>query len=412
MVRWHSVQACAIVTPMKLNFGRDHLAIPGPSTIPSRVLAAMQQPAPNIYAGPLIDLTEQTYQGLMRIAKSSGQLVSYVGNGHAAWEACLSNTLSPGDEVIALVNGRFGGMWSIIAEALGVNVKWIEAKGTEANNTDELLKALQADSTHKIQAVLMVQTDTSNSIINCVESVRNAMNAATHPALLMVDAIASFACEELHVDAWGIDVLVTACQKGLMTPPGLAFNIISDRVWQLHDKASRNTPYWDWKPRVEGELFPEKFGGTPPTHLLLGLSEAVKMLEEEGIENTWARHRAHAECVWAAVDAWSADGDIRCYISDKTLRSTAVTSIATAHEDAIRIQEWASEHTGVTLGVGLLPVAGAGLDNNQFRIGHMGHLSPPMILGTLSCVNSALIALNIKHGDGAIDAACNVIAAY
>lgn len=404
--------ACAIVTSMKLNFGRDHLAIPGPSTMPSRVLAAMQQAAPNIYAGPLVDQTEQTYQGLLRIAKSSGQLVSYVGNGHAAWEASLSNTLSPGDEVIALVNGRFGGMWSQIAEALGVKVTWIQSAGTAAINTDELLSALQADSNHNVQAVLMVQTDTSNSIVNSVEAVRTTMDAAMHPALFMVDAIASFACEPLRVDEWGVDVLVTACQKGLMTPPGLAFNIISDKVWQWHAKASRNTPYWDWEPRVKGELFPEKFGGTPPTHLLLGLSEAVKMLEEEGIENTWARHKAHAECVWAAVDAWSAQGDIRCYIGSKKLRSTAVTSIVTANEDAVRIQDWISEHTGVVLGVGLWAEAGAGLDNNQFRIGHMGHLSPPMILGTLSCVNSALIALDIKHGDGALDAACKVIAAH
>ena len=395
---------------MKLTFGRDHLAIPGPSTMPSRVLAAMQQAAPNIYAGPLVDLTEHTYQGLLRIAKSSGQLISYVGNGHAAWEASLSNTLSPGDEIIALVNGRFGGIWATVAEALGVKVTWIRSEGPSAIDTDALLSALHADGGHRVQAVLMVQTDTANSIVNSVEAVRNTMNEAEHPALLMVDAIASFACEPLRMDDWGVDVLVMACQKGLMTPPGLAFNIISDKVWPFHAKASLNTPYWDWKPRVSGELFPEKFGGTPPTHLLLALSEAVKMLEEEGIENTWARHRAHAECVWAAVDAWSAGGYIRFNIDNKALRSTAVTSIVTQNEDAKRIQEWISDHTGVVLGVGLLPEQG--IDNSQFRIAHMGHLSPPMILGTLSCINSALIALDIKHGAGALDAACKVIAAH
>jgi len=276
--------------------------------MPSRVLAAMQQPAPNIYAGPLLDLTEQTYQGLQRIAKTDGELISFVGNGHAAWESALCNTLSSGDEVVALVNGRFGGMWAQITEALGVKVRWIQSDSRQALNIDELQQALMADKSRGIQAVLMVQTDTSSSVINDVQAVRQAMNEADHPALLMVDAIASLGCEPLHMDKWGIDVLVAACQKGLMTPPGLAFNFISDRVWQWHAKANRNTPYWDWKPRVNGLLFPEKFGGTPPTHLLLGLSEAVKMLEEEGIENTWARHRAHAECVWAAVDAWGSEG--------------------------------------------------------------------------------------------------------
>jgi len=388
--------ACAIVTVMKLNHGRDHLAIPGPSTMPS---------------GPLLDITEQTYAGLGRIAKTKGQLISYVGNGHAGWEAALCNTLSTGDEVIALVNGRFGGMWAQITESLGVKVRWIQSDSTQALNVDELTKALSADKSRGIQAVLMVQTDTSSSAINDVQAVRNVMNNTDHPALLMVDAIASLACEPLHMDNWGIDVLVAACQKGLMTPPGLAFNFISEKVWQWHAKANRNTPYWDWEPRVNGLMFPEKFGGTPPTHLLLGLSEAVKMLEEEGIENTWARHKAHAQCVWAAVDAWSEDGEIKCYLDNPALRSTAVTSVSTAADDATRIQQWASEHTGVVLGVGLHPEAGAGIDGSQFRIGHMGHLSPPMLMGTLSCINSALIALGIPHGTGALDAASQVIAA-
>ncbi len=395
---------------MKLNFGRDHLAIPGPSTMPSRVLAAMQQPAPNIYAGPLLDMTDQTYAGLKRIAKSSGQLISYVGNGHAAWEACLSNTLSPGDTVIAMVNGRFGGIWAQIAEALGVNVQWIRSAAEQSVDVNQLQQLLGDDSHHKIQAVLCVQTDTSSSISNDIAAVRQAMDEANHSALLLVDGIASFACEPMLMDEWGIDVLVAACQKGLMTPPGLAFNFVSDKAWQWHKKASRNTPYWDWHPRVNGELFPEKFGGTPPTHLLLGLHEAVKMLEEEGIENTWERHRVHAQCVWAAITAWSQQGKIACFIQDQAVRSTAVTTITTGDEDAKRIQEWIQENTGVVLGVGLKAQAGAGLANNQFRIGHMGHLSPPMILGTLSCVNSALLALDIEHGAGALDQACRVIA--
>jgi alanine-glyoxylate transaminase/serine-glyoxylate transaminase/serine-pyruvate transaminase len=370
----------------------------------------MQQPAPNIYAGPLLDMTEQTYAGMKRIAKSSGQLISYVGNGHAAWEACLCNTVSPGDSVVAMVNGRFGGIWAKIAEALGVDVQWIRSAADNSVDAEQLRKVLKADSQQKIKAVLSVQTDTSSSISNDIAAVRQALDDTGHPALLLVDGIASFACEPMLMDEWGIDVLVAACQKGLMTPPGLAFNFVSDKAWQWHKKASRNTPYWDWQPRVSGELFPEKFGGTPPTHLLLALHEAVKMLEEEGIENTWERHRTHAQCVWAAVDAWRGQGDIGFYIQDPTVRSTAVTTITTGDKDATRIQEWIQENTGVVLGVGLKAQVGEGLANNQFRIGHMGHLSPPMIMGTLSCVNSALLALDIEHGAGALDQACRVIA--
>ncbi len=376
--------------------------------MPSRVLAAMQQPAPNIYAGPLLDLTAETYAGLTRLAKSSGQLISYVGNGHAAWEACLSNTLNPGDKVVALVNGRFGGAWAKIAESMGVEVSWIRSAGAEPVDLAQLKIELDSDSAQTIKAVLMVQTDTSTSIINDVKAARQVIDGTGHSALFLVDGIASLACEPFYMDDWGVDVLVAACQKGLMTPPGLAFNFLSQKAWVNHSKIKNPSPYWNWQPRLDGKLFPEKFGGTPPTHLLLGLHEAVKMLEEEGIENTWQRHRQHAQCVWAAIGQWSNQGNIRQFIADEALRSTAVTTLLS--DDAERIQNWTQVNTGVTLGVGLHANVDDGVANNQFRIGHMGHLSPPMILGTLSSINSALIALDIEHGSGALDAACGVIA--
>ncbi len=226
----------------------------------------------------------------------------------------------------------------------------------------------------------------------------------------MVDAIASFACEPMQMHAWGVDVLITASQKGLMTPPGLAIVFIGEKVWALHDSAQLNTPYWDWKPRANPSVFPEHFGGTPPTHHLFGLREAVDMLLEEEMEHVWERHRILASCVWASVDAWGAGGEMRCHVPMPAHRSTAVTAIDTAAGDASRLREWCEKQMGVILGVGLKPTPTATVVDDGFRIGHMGHLSPAMLFGTLGCVDAGLKALDIPHGSGALEVASAWIA--
>ncbi|ASJ70718.1 pyridoxal-phosphate-dependent aminotransferase family protein [Granulosicoccus antarcticus] len=211
---------------MSLAFGRDHLAIPGPSVIPDRVLRAMHRSAPNIYAGPLVDLTAGLLSDLKKIARCEGHAVFYIGNGHAGWEASLCNTLSRGDRILALVTGRFGRGWVQMARGLGIEVETLEFAEAEPAGPTRLQAALQADTKHAFKAVITVQTDTSTSSTNDIPALRQAIDAAGHPALFMVDAIASFACEPMQMHDWSVDVLITASQKGMMTPPGLAIVFI------------------------------------------------------------------------------------------------------------------------------------------------------------------------------------------
>lgn len=395
---------------MSLAYGRDHLAIPGPSVIPERVLRAMHRPAPNIYAGDLVDITETIFQDLGSLARCSGDTVIYIGNGHAAWEASLSNTLSRGDKLLGLATGRFGLGWAQAAEAMGAEVQMLDFGAGKPVDPGQVEAALRADTEHRIKVVTTVQTDTGTSVTNDIPAIRAAIDAAQHPALFMVDCIASFACEPFDMDAWGVDVMLAASQKGLMTPPGLAFLFINDKAHEVSQSANLKTPYWDWHSRITASVFPMKFGGTPPTHHLFGLREALNILQEEGIENTWQRHRSLASCVWAAVDAWASGSHISFNVSDPAHRSPAVTTIKTADGEASALREWCETEAGLTLGVGLDLVPADGGTHNLFRIGHMGHLNPPMLLGTLATTDVGLKALGIAHGSGALESACRVLA--
>ena len=394
---------------MKLASGRDHLAIPGPSVIPDRVLRAMHRSAPNIYAGELVDMTATVLRDLKTVAGCSGSVALYHGNGHAAWEAGLCNLFSRGDQVLVLVTGRFGNAWAQMVEDLGIQAHRIEFGSDQPVDASAVAKALLADSAHDIKAVLTVQTDTASSSSNDIPAVRDALNQVGHPALLVVDAIASFGCEPFYMDEWGVDVLLTASQKGLMTTPGLGIVFAGERVWAAHEVAGLNTPYWNMKPRISPTMFPDHFCGTPPTHLIYGLREALDMLLEEGLTNVWQRHDALSSCVWSAVDAWGTDGDIRCNIPLAAHRSSAVTAIRTAPGDASRLREWCERQTGVVLGVGLGASASQPPQDSMFRIGHMGHLNPAMLLGTLGCIDAGLKSLGIAHGQTAMAAATQSI---
>jgi len=397
---------------MTLAHGRDHLAIPGPSVIPSRVLGAMHQPAPNIYGGALIEMTESIYRDLAMLAGSRHEPVIYIGNGHAAWEASLVNVLSRGDRLLGLVTGRFGYGWAKMAEQLGAQCDYLDFGTRTGVDAGQLEATLRADRTRSIKVITTVLSDTASGVRNDIPAIRAAIDAAAHPALLMVDAICSFACEPFDMDGAGVDVMVTGCQKGLMTPPGLAFVFPGDRAIEARASADLVTPYWDWSPRREYTMFPERFCGTPPTHHLFGLREALDMLLEEGISTVWRRHRTLAEAVWAAIECWGAAdaSHIASHVTDKTVRSHAVTTVMTAPGDAPRIREWCEQEAGVTLGIGFA------VDDTTkdaiFRIGHMGHLNPPMLLGTLASIEAALVSLGISHGRGAVDAAASVIARY
>ncbi len=394
---------------MTLSRGRDLFAIPGPSTIPDRVLRAMHRATPNIYEGELIGLTETVTADLKRLARTEAQAAIYICNGHGAWEAAIANTLAPGDRVLVPATGRFAKGWADMAARLGIETEILDFGTAAPADPAAITTVLKADPA--IRAVLAVHTDTSSSVLNDIPAIRAAIDAANHPALLMADCIASFACDRFEMDAWGVDLAVTACQKGLMTPPGLGFVFAGDKALAARRALLGVSPYWDILPRVEPAIFYQRFCGTAPTHHLYGLREALDMILEEGLEAVWTRHATFARLIHAAVDRWAETGDLRLNVPDPAHRSNAVTTIRTAPGDGDRLRAWCDAEAGLTLGVGLgLEGPGSGTGDDIFRIGHMGHLNPPMILGTLAVTEAGLKALGIPHGEGAVEVAARLLA--
>ena len=249
-----------------LSQGRGYLAIPGPSVMPEAVLNAMHRPAPNIYAGEIVDMMPPLMEDLRRIAGTQHQVAMYIGNGHAAWEASLSNVVAPGDKVLVPATGRFGHGWGDAATGIGADVEVMDFGLQSTMDIDQIADRLEADTNHEIKAVLAVHVDTSTSVINDIAGLRAALDAADHPALLMVDCIASFACDRFEMDNWGADVMVTACQKGLMVPPGVSFVFFNDRAAAVRDAMPRVSRFWDWTPRANPEEFYQYHCGTAPTH--------------------------------------------------------------------------------------------------------------------------------------------------
>jgi alanine-glyoxylate transaminase/serine-glyoxylate transaminase/serine-pyruvate transaminase len=397
---------------MSLSQGRQYLAIPGPSVMPDRVLQAMHQPCPNIYEGGLIEMTHSLIPDLKYVAGTMGNAVIYVANGHGAWEAAVSNILAAGDTVLVLATGRFCVGWGEMASSLGVEVETIDFGGQHTIEYDQVRDHLRADTSGRIKAVMAVHVDTSTSVRNDISALRGAIDASGHNALLMVDCIASLGCDEFRMDDWGVDVMVSACQKGLMTPPGIAFVFFSDKAGAVRNAMERVSAYWDWNPRVKPDLYYKYFCGTAPTQHLLGLREALDMIREEELQQIWARHEALACAVWAACSAWGEGGPLTMNIADPALRSRAVTALAIGAPDGTRLRRWTEHQAGLTLGIGLNMATPE--DPNAdgfFRIGHMGHVNAQMIMGTLGSIQAGLIALDIPHGPGGLDAAARALAA-
>lgn len=386
--------------------GRHLLAIPGPSVVPDRVLNAMHRASPNIYTGELHDLTHSLIPDLRKIARTRHQAAIYIVNGHGAWEAALSNVLSRGDTVLVLATGRFGLGWGEMARGVGAQVQTIDFGANSDIDNHRVSEALAADTAHKIKAVLAVHVDTSTSIKSDIAALRQAMDRTGHPALLMVDCIASMGCDPFEMDEWGVDVTVAASQKGLMTPPGLGFVWFNHKAEIARETANCVTAYWDWKPRVRPAAYHQFFDGTAPTHHLYGLRAALDMILEEGLDNVWARHRGLARAIWAACEAWGKGGTLRLNVADPAKRGHSVTSIFAGNGAGDLLRDWTERSAGVTLGIGL----GREPAQDYFRIGHMGHVNAHMVLGTLATIQSGLTALNIPHGPGALAAATDVVA--
>ena len=390
---------------MSLANGRAYLAIPGPSVIPDAVLRSMHRASPNIYEGELHDLTDSLIPDLKAVAMTKQNVAIYIGNGHAAWEAALSNVLSEGDTVLVLATGRFCIGWGEMAEGLGVTVQTIDFGDRADVDLAKVEDALRADKTGKIKAVLAVHVDTSTSVKNDVAGLRRVLDSTGHEALLMADCIASLGCDRFEMDAWGVDVMVAACQKGLMTPAGICFVYYNAKADAR--RPSRVSRYWDWRARTEPEHYFQYFDGTAPTHHLYGLRTALDMIKDEGLDHVFARHEALAKTVWAAFDCWSTEGPLALNIADPVKRSHAVTSATAGSPNADALLHWCEHKAGLTLGIGL----GRTPADAFFRIGHMGHVNAQMIMGVLGTMEAGLIALKIPHGKGAVEAAASVIAA-
>ncbi len=396
---------------MSLSHGRPYLAIPGPSVVPDRVLQAMHQPAPNIYGSAIERMVEGIVTDLKVVARTEHNVAIYICNGHGAWEAALANVLSRGDKVLVLATGLFGLGWAGIATGLGAEVEVIDYGNRSDIDMARLEAALRADTGGKIKAVMAVHVDTSSSVRNDIAGVRAVMDAVGHGALLMADCIASLAVDRFEMDAWGVDVMVAASQKGLMLPPGLGFVYFNDKADAVRDAADCVSSYWDWRPRARPDGFYQYFAGTAPTHHLFGLHEALKMLvHEEGVEAAWARHAKLAETVWAAFEAWGAQGSVELNILDASKRSHAVTAVRIGAPLGTALRDWVSERAGVTLGIGIgMAPPGDPAWHGFFRVGHMGHVNAHMVLGVLGVIEAGMVSLGIEHGEGALAAAAKVV---
>ncbi|HXI05439.1 MAG: pyridoxal-phosphate-dependent aminotransferase family protein [Bradyrhizobium sp.] len=384
---------------MTVRAGREFLAIPGPTTMPDEVLQAMHRPALDIYSREMVDLSDGLHDDLSKLFKTKNRSYIHIANGHGAWEAAISNVLSRGDRILVLESGRFAIGWGNAAELMGVEVEVLKGDWRRAVRPAEVEERLRQDKAHTIKAILVAQVDTASGVWNDIETIGKAIKASGHPALFMVDTVASLGCMPFEMDAWGVDVAMSGSQKGLMTPPGLGFVSASDRAREVHKKANLRTPYWDWTER-EGTEHYRRYAGTAPVHLLYALRKAIDMLFAEGLENTFERHRLLGEAVRRAVSAWSEGQVLGFNIAEASARSNTVTTVTMNGHDPLPLHRFCKEKCGVVLGVGI-----GELHGQAFRIAHMGHVNAPMILGTLSVIEVALNALQIPHGKGGTTAA-------
>jgi alanine-glyoxylate transaminase / serine-glyoxylate transaminase / serine-pyruvate transaminase len=385
---------------MTVRAGREFLAIPGPTTMPDEVLQAMHRPALDIYSREMIDLSDGLHRDLSKLFATKGRSYIHIANGHGAWEAVLSNVLSRGDKVLVLESGRFAVGWGIAAGMMGAEVEVLRGDWRRAVRSEEVEARLRQDKAHEIKAILVAQVDTASGVVNDIEAIGKAVKASGHPALFMVDAVASLGCMPFEMDKWGIDVAMSGSQKGLMTPPGLGFVAANDRAQAVHKTANMRTPYWDWTER-EGSEHYRRYAGTAPVHLLFALRQAIDMLFAEGLDNVFERHRLLGEAVRRAVAVWAEGQVLSLNISEPSERSDTVTTVLVSGDhDPIRLQRYCKQKCGVVLGTGI-----GDLQGQSFRIAHMGHVNAPMVLGTLGVIEVGLNALEIPHGKGGTEAA-------
>lgn len=392
---------------MSVQRGWQFFMHPGPTNIPQQVLAAMARPAVDFTGPGFVTLREACMAGLKSVLKTrQGLPILYASSGHGAWEASIENMFSPGERVLVCDTGYFAENWAHMARAHGIEVELLPAAPRRAVDPGAIEARLQQDRAHAIKAVLMVQNETATGIRHPVGEARAAIDRARHPALLFVDTISSLASYDFRMDEWGVDLVVGGSQKGLMLPPGMAFTAVSPGAWAVSQEARCARRYFDWRNMVEDGR-QVRFCGTAPIHFFYGLEVSLAMLMEEGLENVFARHRRLADATRACVDAWAGGGGPECYAFERGEASDSLTAVLMpAGCDADRVRAHAESQHGVALGRGL-----AALQGRVFRIGHMGALNAPMLLGALAAIELTFRDLGVVHGRGGLDAAMQVLSA-
>ncbi|MES0810425.1 aminotransferase class V-fold PLP-dependent enzyme [Roseibium sp. SCPC15] len=389
---------------MTLRNGKEFLMIPGPTNVPEEVLRAMHRPAVDIYEGPLLETTDYCLKSLKKLFRTAGKTYIYAANGHGAWDSALCNTLKRGDKILVLESGRFALGWGEAAAVSGLDVEVLPGAWDKGVDPARLEERLRQDSAHEIAAVLVVQVDTASGVWNDVAALRKAIDAANHPALYMVDTIASLGCMPFEMDEWGVDVALTGSQKGLMCPPGLSFVAAGPKADKAHETADLRTNYTDWTFRQGPEHY-QKYCGTPPEHLLFAFHKALDLIFAEGLEKVWHRHALLGEATRRAVAEWSRNGAVEFNISDPHARSNSVTVLRLANGDAAALRAFTKDVCGVTVGGTIGELSGKGI-----RIAHMGHVNAVMLLGTLAAIELGFEKLAIPYGKGGVQAAIDYLA--
>lgn len=376
--------------------GRHFLQIPGPTNVPDRILRAMDHPVIDHRGPEFASLTSEILEQLRPVFKTTGHVVIFPSSGTGAAEAALVNTLSPGDRVLIFETGHFSQLWRGIAERLGLQADYVPGTWRRGASETDLETRLVADAKQAIKAIVVVHNETSTGVTSRIAALRAVLTRLAHPALLIVDAVSSLGSIDFRQDEWGVDVTVVGSQKGLMLPPGLGFNAVSDKAIVASRNATLPRNYWDWRPIVEQNragFFPY----TPATNLLFALREALRMIHEEGLANVFARHDRHARATRAAVNGWGLE--IVCEDPREYSSSMTAFFMPDGH-DADRFRSLVLDHFNMSLGVGLSKLAG-----KVVRLGHLGSFNDLMLAGTLSGIEMGLRIAAVPHRDGGVTAA-------
>ena len=401
VIRLESFAISANGLEVTVHTGRHFLQIPGPSNVPDRVLRAINRPVMDHRGAEFATIVKEALENMRAIVQTRGSIAMFPASGSGAWEAAIVNTLSPNDRVLMYETGHFSRLWRQVAERFGIRVDYLPGTWRTGAVVAEIEAALSEDKEHQYKAVMVVHNETSTGTTSKISEIRSAMTRLGHPALLMVDAVSSLGSIEYRHDEWEVDVMIASSQKGLMLPPGLAFNAISEKAMAAGKTAKLPRSYWDWRELLElsrNGFFPY----TPSINLIFGLREALQMLLEEGLPNVFRRHRRHGEATRATVRAWGLE--LVCEEPGEYSNTVTAVFVPEGHSaDALRAT--ILERFDMSLGAGLSKLA-----DKVFRIGHLGHFNDLMLAGTLVGVEMGLRLGGVPHTEGGVMAALDSLA--